>query len=328
MSSKRLLPLLSLLLLVSAAACDKASPVAPTGTTLTLSANPTKIGLNGESTITVVGRKPDGNPLNPGTEIRLSTDKGTISPIVEVGAGGAATTTFRADGRTGAAVITATTGAGDVTAMATLQIGETDETRPTLLVSVSPSNIPVEGTATVTVIARNADGSLVEAGREVILTSTLGSLSPSRPVTRADGTAVSTLRAGNQGGTAEVTAILGSSAPATATVTIRDAATDIALQASRPSIPASGGTITFIAFVANAQGQPLQGAPVTFESTDGVGTFETTGVVTTDATGQASNVLTVAQEDLAGRTSFTVRARTPSGTGQLLVADPVTIRVN
>lgn len=321
MSSKRLLPLLSLLLLLPAAACDKASPVAPTGTTLTISANPTKIGLNGESTVTVVGRKPDGNPLNPGTEIRLSTDKGTIAPVVEVGAGGVATTTFRADGRTGAAVITATTGAGDVTATANLQIGETPETRPSLLISASPSTVAVEGESTVTVIARNADGSPVAAGQQVILTTTLGSLSPNRPVTRADGTATATLDAGNQAGTAEIRAILGASEPATTSVTIRDAATDISLQANQRTIPPSGGTLTFTAFVTNSKGEPLQGAAVTFDSERG--TFATQGVVFTNTSGVATNELNVSNSQLTGVSRFTVTAKTPSGSGDLLEEDLV-----
>src|SRR5687768_5394677 len=48
--------------LLTIAACDKATPVAPAGTILSVSANPSRIGLNGTSTVTVFGRKPDGNP--------------------------------------------------------------------------------------------------------------------------------------------------------------------------------------------------------------------------------------------------------------------------
>jgi hypothetical protein len=60
---------LSLLPLVG---CDKAAPEAPAGSILAVSANPTRIALNGQSIITIIGRQPDGKPLNPGTEIRLS----------------------------------------------------------------------------------------------------------------------------------------------------------------------------------------------------------------------------------------------------------------
>jgi adhesin/invasin len=322
---KHAVVLLALLcLLAPALGCDKASPVAPAGSVLSLSANPTKIGLNGSSTITVIGRKPDGNPLNPGTEIRLSTDLGTLSPsIVEVDSSGRATATLRGDGRSGPAKVTAAT--ADATVETTIQIGETDTTRPTVLVSVNPSTVPVEGNATVTVIARNSDGSPVASGQQVILTTTLGSLSPNRPTTRADGTATATLDAGSQSGTATVTAIVGASTPATATVTILEAATDISVQANPRSIPRSGGEVTLTAFVTNSQGQPLQGAPVTFEASNG--TLEVTGVVFTDTSGVATNTLTVDDNDVpAGVNVIEVEVSTPAGDGTLIF-DETTIDI-
>jgi adhesin/invasin len=310
------------LAILPAVGCDKATPVAPTGTTLTLSANPSQIALNGRSTITIVGRKPDGNPLNPGTEVRLSTDRGTIDPVVEIGDGGVATATLRADGRPGTATVTAST--ADASVDTTVQVGASDDTRPTLIVTATPNNIPVGGTAEVTVIARNADNTPVGAGQEVILTSSLGTITPSRPRTRSDGTATATLNAGNQAGTATITAILGTSEAETVDVTIRDAATDISLQADPQTITDSDNVITLTAFVTNSQGQPLQGAPVTFRSDKG--NLETTGVVFTDTNGVATNDLTVTAGQIVSGESFTVTARTPSGTGELL-DDSVQIRV-
>lgn len=308
--------------LLPAVGCDKATPVAPNGTILTISANPSKIGLNGRSTITVVGRKPDGNPLNPGTEIRLSSDKGTIESVVTTDSSGRATATFRGDGRSGAAKITAAT--AGTTVDTTIQVGESTETKPTVLISVSPNNIPVEGTGTVTVIARNADGTSIGAGQQVILTTTLGTLDDDRLRTQSDGTATTTFRAGTQAGTAEITAIVGSSEQAKASVTIRDAATDMSVQANPSTVPSTGGTITLSAFVTNAQGQPVQGAPVTFSSERG--TLETTGVVFTDTNGVATNDLTLTQSQLAGVTTFKATAKTPNGTGQLITRE-VTVRV-
>ncbi|HEX4959802.1 MAG TPA: Ig-like domain-containing protein [Thermoanaerobaculia bacterium] len=308
--------LLSILVLVSILGCDKATPVAPDGTVLVVSANPSQVSLTGTSTITVVGRRPDGNPLNPGTEIRLSVDIGTIDSIVTADSHGTAIATYHADGRPGMAKVTAATGSGTVMATTSIQVGVASGSKPTVILSVSPNNVAVNGTATVTAIARNADGSPVAAGTTVILTTTLGTLKPASPQTKADGTATSTLNVGTQPGSATITAIVGSSDAATTTLTIRDAAAAISLQASSQTIPASGGTITFSAFVTNSQGQPLQGAAVTFQSE--VGTFATTGVVFTDTTGIATNVLTVTQAQLGSRTSFMVTAQTPSGNGTLL----------
>jgi hypothetical protein len=309
--------------LLAISACDKATPVAPTGTILSVAANPSRIGLNGTSTVTVFGRKPDGNPLNRGTEIRLSTSLGTIPSLVTVDDNGAATAILRGDGRAGDATITATTGDGTVSTTAVVQIGESSTTKPILLVSVSPNNIPVQSTATVTVIARNSDGSPVGAGQTVILTSTLGSLSPSRPTTRADGTATSTFSAGIQPGSATITAILGSSDAAITTVTIRDSATSINVQANPSVVPSSGGSVTITAFVVNSQGLGVQGAQVNFQSDNG--TLSSTSAFT-NTSGIATVTLTLTQENLVGESSVVVTATTPRGDGGT-ISDSVTITV-
>jgi hypothetical protein len=53
--------------------CDKAGPVAPEGSVLTISASPNRISSNGTSQITVTARKSNGFPVNPGTTVFLST---------------------------------------------------------------------------------------------------------------------------------------------------------------------------------------------------------------------------------------------------------------
>ncbi len=330
-----ILAVFSVVTIITVVGCSKGTPVAPGGSILAISANPTQISLNGSSTITVVGRKPDGQPLNPGTEIRLTATNGSVPAIVLMDRSGTATATYKSNGIPGTATITAATGSGSgsggtttsdgtgstsgsLSASVTIQVGIPSGSKPTVILSVSPNNAPVNGTATVTVIARNADGSPVAAGTSVILTTTLGTLSPKTPTTNANGIATATLQTGTQPGSATISALVGSSDVATTTLTIRDSAANISLQASSQTIPASGGTITFSAFVTNSQGQALQGASVTFQSE--VGTFATTGVVFTDTTGVATNVLTVTQAQLGSRPSFIVTAQTPNGTGTQLMS--------
>lgn len=316
------LPVL-LCLLVPFLGCDKATPVAPSGTTLTISANPTKIGLTGSSTITIVGRKPDGNPLNPGTEIRLSSDRGTVSPsIVEVDSSGRATATLRADGRSGTAKVTAAV--ADATVDISIQIGESAETKPSLLLSVSPNSVATGETATITVIARNADGSPAPAGQNVILTSTLGAISPSTVQTKADGTATAKFTAGTLAGSATITAVMGSSDAATTTVTIRDIATDLSVSANPTSVPATGTPddepIEITAVVINAQQQVLQNVPVTF-STE-LGSLSST-VGFTNSSGVATVELTVTEEQIRNFSggSFTVTARVPGAGGKFIESE-------
>ena len=308
--------LLLVLSLLPAVGCDKATPVAPSGAVLTVSANPSKIGVNGRSTITVLGRKPDGNPLNTGTEVRLTVDKGTLdSGLLEVDSHGEATTTFRGDGRSGDAKITATTGGGMTMATTTVQVGESSATKPSVLVSANPSIIPVNGTSTVTVIGRNADGSPA-GGQQVILTSTLGALDSGRLTTRNNGTAETVLRAGAQAGTATITAILGSSDAATTDIEIKSAI--LTITADRTAVPEQATTvITITATVTAFQGSPIANKPVTFRSDQG--TLDMT-TVNTDSSGNATVHLTVVAPPVTADDPFQVTATTPSGSGDPLSA--------
>jgi len=308
--------LLLLLSLLPAVGCDKATPVAPNGTVLTISANPSQIGLTGRSTITVIGRKPDGQPLNPGTEVRLSVDLGTIDPsVVGVDSQGEATATFRGDGRSGTATITAMVGGGMTMVTTKVQVGQSTATKPTVLVSANPSTIPVNGTSTITVIGRNSDGSPA-GGQEVILTSTLGTLDNTRLTTRNNGTAETTLRVGAQAGTAKITAVLGSSDPATVDVEVKSAI--LTITADKTAIPEQQTTtITIIATVTAFQGDPIQGKPVTFRADQGTLSATT---VNTDASGNATVRLTVDAPAVTSDTTFQVTATTPSGSGDLLMA--------
>ncbi len=125
-----------------ALSCDKVSPVAPSGAVLTLSANPAEIALNGSSTITIVGRKMDGNPLNPGTQVRLSTTLGKLdSELVELDSAGVATTRLRGQGRIGMATVTATSGAIEAVTV-DVQIGRS---AGAVSLQATPTSVPESG---------------------------------------------------------------------------------------------------------------------------------------------------------------------------------------
>jgi hypothetical protein len=111
---RKALPLV-LLALFSAVlySCDEGTPVGPEGTILRISANPTRISKTGASTITLQALRSNGNPVNPGTEIRLSSNIGQIDPVVYTDADGVAHATLRGDGRVGVATIAAYSGGND-----------------------------------------------------------------------------------------------------------------------------------------------------------------------------------------------------------------------
>jgi PKD domain-containing protein/invasin-like protein len=91
--------------------CDKVGPVAPAGTTITLSANPSQItSATGTSTITAIVRRSNGLPVNPGTEVRFTTNIGTIDPLADTDRDGVARATLQGDGRFGLATVAASVG--------------------------------------------------------------------------------------------------------------------------------------------------------------------------------------------------------------------------
>lgn len=150
---KRLLLRSSLLVLLLAVAgllglaCDSAIPTAPAGTVLTISASPSQITLTGSSIITVVGRKPNGSPLNEGTEIFFSTSLGSINPVVvPVDEDGVARTTLRGDGRVGTANVQAHVGtSGDGgTGSATIEI-LIGRSAGAVSIQATPSSVPETG---------------------------------------------------------------------------------------------------------------------------------------------------------------------------------------
>ncbi len=118
-----LLPALALLVL--ALGCDSASsPVAPEGTTLSISANPSTIGIEGSSTITLVALHSSGGPARTGTQITLSTNLGNIAPtVVATDSNGQAVATLSADGRTGSARVRATSGSKSAEVTVSVQEG-------------------------------------------------------------------------------------------------------------------------------------------------------------------------------------------------------------
>ena len=109
--------------LVVTPACDKASPVAPAGTTITLSVNPTRIDITGDATVTAIVRRENGSPVNPGTIVNFSTSLGQLDPPdTPTNDTGTAEPRLSGAGQIGVATVTATTGAA-APATAELQIG-------------------------------------------------------------------------------------------------------------------------------------------------------------------------------------------------------------
>ena len=277
---KRRLAILTALLLLGAYlfGCDSAdNPIAPTGSTLTVSASPSQIDLGGSSTISITGFRPDGNPLNPGTQLTITATIGRImvrdvngalvpGNIVEVGEAGRATAQLESDGRQGPSTVTVSlTGGGDgASAMVDVQIGIPSTDLPTVTVDANPTEIALNASSTITVTARQADGSALTSG-DVSIRTNLGTLTGSSgsgtsitvPITSSSGVVTAELSS-NQAGTATVTASVGASAEVMATVEIGTTLKPVVTLSANPSSLRVGEISEITIFARDSNGNLLQ----------------------------------------------------------------------
>jgi len=211
-------------LVLVAAGCDEASPVAPPGTMLSISVTPSQIGANGTATVQVTALKANGTPVNPGTEVRLDTTLGTIDPIVEVDDGGVATAALRGDGRVGMATVTARAGNAEP-ATVEVAIGEFANN---ITLQATPSQVGPGGSVSLLATVRD-DEARPLPGAAVNFQTQVGTLDSRGALrtTNANGQVTDTLRVsaedveasptpsfmvtaivGTEGGTAEDTATI------------------------------------------------------------------------------------------------------------------------
>lgn len=345
------------------ASCDTASPLAPEGSTLSLSASPTRIAADGSSTITAVALKPTGQPVNPGTIVRFSTTVGTIASSVPTDESGQAVATLQGTGEFGTATVSASLGGGDpITIEVVIGISA-----KTITLQTNPSAVSDRGDASgnlqpIELLATIRDdrsqpvegamvdfsteaGSLDSAGRSVT-TDAAGLATDTLVLTREDARSVqdnafmvkatvATVGAGGGGGGSGSgegggTGGTGGGGVVSATAMIRiqrTTASTIAVTTSSAAIPETGGDLSIVAIVRDGQGQPLEGALVNF-GTD-IGSLSSQGsLVETNALGEARDTLSASEGDLGVNPDddFLVRGSVGGPSGDL-ITDEATITI-
>src|SRR4051812_31975028 len=104
------------LLAFAASACEVSPLVAPTGSTIRLTAPTNALSANDSIQLAAQVLDPSGFPPHSGTLVTFTTTLGLVAPaIAETDASGRALARFQSSGANGTAVITATSG-GAVTA--------------------------------------------------------------------------------------------------------------------------------------------------------------------------------------------------------------------
>jgi hypothetical protein len=193
--------------------CGEGTPIAPSSAILTISANPSEVALDGISVLSISAVRTTGVPVNPGTEIVLTTTLGSVPRIVTTDDRGLALAHLTAGRQSGTATITAASG-GASAVTATVEIGDS----PTSLnLTANPTRFSFSGgRVRLTLAVLDADGEPL-SGVSVLFSSSAGRLDSGGSLkrTNADGKAADTLRLSST----EAAALAGMSVQVTARVT-------------------------------------------------------------------------------------------------------------
>jgi len=334
--------LLALCALLAVFACDRVPPVPPAASTITLSINPSRIDREGESaTVTIIVRKDDGTPVNPGTQVNVSTTLGALDPETAfTDETGTAKSTLTGDGRIGMATVSVTTGAAGLVSV-DVQIGSL---AASITLTATPSDLPKdpqgnEGVIELLALIRDdtgapLGGTIVNFGTDIgvldsrggpVVTNDLGEASDTLTVSRNN---VSVLFEPFFEVRAETAIQGGSLIDDIVEIQIRGVPANLTLQATPGTIEEAGGSVGLLAIVRDNLGDPLAGAGVNFLTN--AGELASGGlIVFTDSSGAARDTLVASQGqlDILGvGAAITVNAET-AGIGGLLLRGTTTIRI-
>lgn len=164
----------------------------------------------------------------------------------------------------------------------------TSPTGSTVTLTISSTSIPINGTAQVTAAVIEAAGTAVHDGTMVTFVGALGNFAP--PEAPTVGGVARTVFTATGSGTAKIGAFSGAAKATEVEVKVGGAAAEKVTVRTEPSaIPQTGGTVTVIAGVTDASGNPLPNTPINFTVDQGSLSSSSS---TTDANGDARVTLT------------------------------------
>lgn len=194
------------------AGCEKQPLFAPTGSSITLTANTNSLSANGSTPIIAQVLEPSGFPPHSGTQITFVTTLGQIQPSeANTDVNGQVTATFLAGGQNGTATITAISGGSNTGTSGGLKIFVGTAAVGRVSVTANPLSVPASGgSSTIGALVVDINGNPL-SGTQVAFTTTAGALSQNLVNTDSSGVASTVL---TTNATATVTASVGATAPA------------------------------------------------------------------------------------------------------------------
>ncbi len=295
---------------------------------ITLSANPTKIPSDGNSSSLITAKLIDngGNPALDGMSVKFSTSLGDFinsanQKVKEVEAtitNGQGTVSVSLIAGTTAGVATVIAWSGGVSQSITIQIGDaTAEPLAGITLGANPSSIPADGSSSALVTATLTDnsGNPVLNGISVTFKTTLGIFSNNTQtitatVNNGKGTvSVSLLSEKDKSGNATISCSSGGVSQSV-TIQIGDGATQpvagITLTANPEQIPADGKSSSLItAVLVDIGGNPVpNGISVTFSTTLGVFSNKTNTISYSVTNGQGSVSVSLISGTVSGNATI------------------------
>lgn len=345
---------------LAAWACEKVPLLAPSGSTITLTAATNALSANGTVTLIAQVLEAAGTPPHSGTHVTFTTTLGRVEPSeVKTDVGGRATATFMANGSNGTATITAVSGGATTGSAGALKISVGTAAVARVVLSANPQAVSSQGgQATITATVLDINGNAL-VGSSVLFTTTAGALSTGVATTNDSGVAVTVLSTSQQ---ATVTATVGAqssstgtgtgtgststsgTSSATVTVNVRNAP-NITVTAPTTSIfKGIAATFSVAVTAASANGSAVREVKInwgdgrtdilgTFIGTQSQahiftndGTFVVTGTVT-DVSGDSNSVSTTVSVVNPPKASVLVTPSPATGTAPVTITFAVAISV-
>lgn len=179
----------------------------------------------------------------------------------------------------------------------------------TITLTASATTLPVNGSTVLIAQVIESAGTVPHSGTRVTFTTSLGAVQPDAADTDINGQARVIFNAGNNSGTATITATSGgvggtttttsgSTTTSTATNSVKiaigaAAVGHVGVGASPATVPANGGDSTITANVLDTNGSPLASVAVSFSTTTG---SLSSSLVNTDSNGVANVILHTATQ--------------------------------
>jgi len=222
-------------------ACQKVPLLAPTGSTITLTAGSTALSVNGTTDIIAFVLEAAGTPPQDGTVVLFTTTLGSIEPLEARTNGGRVTVKFRAGTANGTAIITATSGGASASGANAARVAVGTAAVGSVRVSANPTLLPsVGGLSTITGSVIDINGNPLSSA-PVTFSTTAGSLEQVAVSTDAAGVATAVLRTSTA---ATVTVAVGAQAGSSTGGTVPPAPGAPAAPAAPTTTGTASGSVT------------------------------------------------------------------------------------